>query len=552
MVAGVSFKVLAEELLATTAQAQQNIESLVAEPTKVQYLITTVECLNQVRGSFLLLEDKGAELLCASLIEVLESLIVVSPENRIKPALVDRISQGILLLNRYIEFRKIRNNPHPELLLTAINSVRAASNKRLYPESWFWPKEVKIASLDLKQKAFNPKLKPFFQHVLALYQKALLEVLRGKDSLPAFRYLTKVSEKIRGYLAGYKAQETWLVAQGLFEAFSQHSTDLTPERKRVFSMFERSLRLFVTQSDKATQQVLGAGSLKEVLYLMALLSDGSGFSGQVLKRYRISPLANKESDLKEMRQLLSGPGASVMDSLAIAVKEELNKIKELADSINRGLSNDWGSIAKFLTQTSQSLKLVGLVSPANVLSNLAKNIVAAEDKDSMLSDLADAVIYVESSLGRVHKSREDDKSMAGSAARAVLQEATIVLLSEAEAALHNIKRAITSFMESEGQAKHLEQMPSILAELVGAMTFLNSQQGILIAHHLSHFVMSRIAIEGTSLDRETFEIFADGLSGLEFFLEENLTHPANIDENSLESAKLSFEALGYKFKAKTP
>jgi hypothetical protein len=115
------------------------------------------------------------------------------------------------------------------------------------------------------------------------------------------------------------------------------------------------------------------------------------------------------------------------------------------------------------------------------------------------------------------------------------------LIDEAEAGLALAKRAITAYMDSQGDRLHLTNVIPTLNGVKGAFVFLNSMTAADLIQRAINYISRDLEESGTMVNQVQLETFADALSSLEFFLEGLLTDSAN--EDILKLAKHSLATL---------
>jgi hypothetical protein len=110
-----------------------------------------------------------------------------------------------------------------------------------------------------------------------------------------------------------------------------------------------------------------------------------------------------------------------------------------------------------------------------------------------------------------------------------LHEARVILIDESEGGLALAKRAISAYMDSEGDRLHLSNVVATLVGVRGALIFLNSEQAATIVSRIIVFIQRELLEKGTLIDPDQLELFADALSSLEFYLEGLLSSSENLD-----------------------
>jgi hypothetical protein len=308
------------------------------------------------------------------------------------------------------------------------------------------------------------------------------------------------------------------------------------------------LKDLIVNAPKSLNKQPSLALMKEFLFLLAMNPTDSVRARQVVKFYNLPSLGQSDEMLEEQRQILFSPGRSVLSSVSDALKEDITVIKDTVDQAARGDSGfSARTLQERMVKVADVYVMLGLQSPANVLKQQAKVIAgwadnAAPSNDQLLS-IADAVLYAESALSRILQGQRQLESKGeNKAAQAQLHDARVVLIDEAEAGLALAKRAITAYMDSQGDRLHLSNVVPTLHGVKGAFIFLNSNVAADLIQRAINFISRDLEESGTMVEQSQIESFADALSSLEFFLEGLLSDSAN--EDILKLAKHSLAALG--------
>jgi hypothetical protein len=255
---------------------------------------------------------------------------------------------------------------------------------------------------------------------------------------------------------------------------------------------------------------------------------------QIAKYYNLPDIEYTEKLLEEQRQLLFSPGLGVMESVAEALKDDINAIKDSVDQVARGGDFSANELTVRLDKVADVYVMLGLQSPANVLKNQAKIVGgwadnAAPTHDDLLN-IADVVLYAESALSRLLQGQSQlDQEGDNKAFKAQVHEARVVLIDESENGLALAKRSISSFMDSNGDKLHLANVVATLHGVRGALVFLDSAKAAELIGRAIAFVERDLLESGTLIESSQLELFADALSSLEFYLEGLLSRNDNVD-----------------------
>jgi hypothetical protein len=248
--------------------------------------------------------------------------------------------------------------------------------------------------------------------------------------------------------------------------------------------------------------------------------------------------------------------------MAAVLKDELRSTKEILENASQmgedGIA-DYDELIQTLNKVADILSVVGLVSASNTLKEELVKIeswkasnVPTDPKE--LIEVADALLYVESTISGLEKLNLSDEelNMANSLARreviasTQLAEAELLVIQEAESGLALVKRALNSYSESNYDNAHIQNVASTLNTVRGGLIVLNLGRAAAVVAGCVQFVEQKL-LEGNHAVamQQLLETFADAIIGLEYYLD-SLKTDIDSDDSVLTIAENSLEALGFQ------
>ncbi|MCB2551488.1 type IV pilus/biofilm regulator FimL, partial [Listeria monocytogenes] len=148
------------------------------------------------------------------------------------------------------------------------------------------------------------------------------------------------------------------------------------------------------------------------------------------------------------------------------------------------------------------------------------------DSPPALLRLADAVLYVESMVGNLERGERrisrptpaEPGQEADAFAVHQLAEARIVVIEEAKAGLALAKRAITAYLESNGDKLNLANVPASLPAVRGGLWFLGQERAALLVGGCADYIQQRMIETAQMPSEQMLETLADALTSLEYYL----------------------------------
>ncbi|WP_120995293.1 ferrous iron transporter B [Stutzerimonas urumqiensis] len=521
-----SLGMVRDELFATMEEAEQSLEHFIVDRNNGSLLQQAVEGLQQVRGTLNLIELAGAELLAQEIVQLATDIPVGAGEER--DAHLAALSNALYVLGRYLEGVDASRQEMPEVLLPAINALRTASGQPPLPESFFFSARLDQARPE-RPSAVNAAASGDVRRLRQMYQVGLLGFIREDNLQAGLRLMTRALSRLDGVLGDRAGSRLCWIGAAAAESQLEGQLLSRQSRKQLFSRLDRELRQLIASSAYEPPRSL----LKELLYLVALAESTGPLASQMREAFNLSPLPFTDHLLEEEYQRLAGPGQAVMRSLSSAIREELASLKDTLDLIERGAAQPeaFSGLHSLLGKLAKTLGMVGLSSAANTLH--AQLPVVSEwsheraPEPLALQKLADAVLYVESMVANLERGERRDTrrqiAQPGAEAEAFanhqLTEARIVVLDEAAAGLALAKRAITAYLESNGEKLHLANVPFSLNAVRGGLWFLGQERAAELIGACADYIQKDMMESAQMPSEQMLETLADALTSLEYYLE---------------------------------
>ena len=523
-----SLGLVRDELFATMEEAEQSLEHFIIDRNNGGLLQQAVENLKQVRGTLNLIELTGAELLAQEILQLATDIPVGAGEDR--DVQLAALSNALYVLRRYLESVDASRQEIPELLLPAINVLRQACTQPPLPESFFFS-----VRLDHARPATEVSPRPGgapaaeARRLRQMYQVGLLGFIREENLPASLKLMGRALSRLDHLFIETPASRLCWIGSAALE--SQLDGQLLPRksRKQLFSRLDRELKQVLGNPAYEAPRSL----LKELLYIVALADSRGPLASQVRQIFSLSPLPFTDHLLEDESQRLAGPGQAVMRSLSSAIREELASLKDLLDLIERGTAQveAYSNLHNLLGKLAKTLGMVGLSSAASTLQAQLGDVsgwsLERTPDPEVIQRLADAVLYVESMVASLERGdrRENKPQVArpGMEAEAFanhqLTEACIVVIDEATAGLALAKRAITAYLESNGEKLHLANVPFSLQAVRGGLRFLEQERAAELIGACADFIQKHMLESNQMPPEQLLETLADALTSLEYYLE---------------------------------
>ncbi len=557
-----SLNLVSNELVATIEQAANQLEQFVALPTNIELLNNSLGSMEQIRGTFRLIQLYGADMLAD---EILSLAKTIKPgETEGLDELLSVLTSSFFILPRYLEYAQQTRRGVPELLIPYINELRQLGGRPPVSESYFFDVDlavrvpVKSAGSALEVEGL-PALIRRLRH---MFQVGLLNALQGKQVRSALGIMQRALERLEIISGNRPITKLWWLGSAALEAMSTNNMELNKSRKLCLTTIDRQIKALQDSGLKAFDQEPAETLLKPLLFVVALAKKPGNRAQEVLTAFNISSLPYSESELLSEGEALKGPSMNTVASVTAVIKDELHSIKEIlevsAQAEDKGIG-EYSELAGHLNKVADILAVVGLVSASNTLKDEAGKIdtwaAANRPADHQeLIEIADALLYVESTVSGIESLNLSDEKLtrANTLARqeviasSQLAEAELLVIQEAESGLALVKRALSAFAESNYDHGHIKNVSATLNSVRGGMHVLGLQRAARVVTGCVEFIEESLLMNDQPVAiLQLLETFADAIIGLDYYLNA-VREDKNTDDSVLAIAEESLLALGHR------
>ncbi len=558
-----SLKLVRDELVATIEQAAAKLEQYVANRSNAEMLQGTIDAIGQIAGIFKLVQLHGADLLAAEILAAAKAINI--EEGASNDEILSELTSAFFILPRYLEYVQQTKRGLPVLLLDYVNELRRVRKLPLISEDYFF--EIDTGNQYRPTRRLSTLSEVEFGSLIRrlrhMYQVGLLSLLQDKQPRSALGIMQRALERVEAVSGSEPLAKLWWVATGALEAIIGDKMELNKQRKMLFSVIDRHLKQLQNGGLEVLATAPSDALLKRFVFIVALSNSNTERMEAVLRVHNAEALGYSDADLRSEREALRGPSANTVSSVAAVLQDEIRVAKEILEAAGQmsesGGFNDSGDLIETLRKTSEILAVVGLSSAANSLKEEVAKLEQRRDDEQVVSSdqligVADVLLYVESSvnnLGQLNLS-DDSLNKANKTARAEviasaqLAEAELVVIQEAEAGLALIKRALSSFVESDFDRGHVRNVAATLDSVRGGMFVLQLTRATRVLASCSEFIQEALVKSNSQVAmQQLLETFADAIIALEYYLDA-YKYDKNTDESVLSLAEESLEALGYR------
>ncbi len=463
-----SLHLLLEEIEVALKDAETHLSEFHDDEEQVGLLMDSAIVIDQLASIFHLINFKGSSELASAIALCLKQLHASGDNNNTE--LVMDISEGIMVLDRYVEFVLLKEVLEPALLVPIINKLYAHLGKN------------PITITDLAQGSSvsitNPSRHYQLLTSLKLDSKALISAYRAGLGVILTYQGGELSPSDQAKLQGMSlaCQTIAQSSDALFwQATAVATADiasllpLSNDKKRTLIYLEQQFQHYLPLEDRRFADLVSLACKRN-----------SQFCNYAHQKYGLSQSAPEEQ--AQMQRFLFGPNREITDTLNILIQNEITTIKEQVDSLVRGDNSlnaiTTTEIAEQIANLGLSMRLLGLNQASQALKQASDEVKAWQnpapaDFDKLLAELMvaeNASIY----LAKSHTPGAIRLPLHNHAISLhQLDTAYEILTKESRINIANISSSIENYLaDPNKESLHIQTIPEMLEQVAGAAKFL--------------------------------------------------------------------------------
>lgn len=495
-----------------------------------------LEEVQQIRGTFKILDFRAGERICEELAETGRAV----KAQKVNEVTLEAFTQAVVFLKRYVDFVANGDLVAPSLLVPTINLIRKQRQEKPLPEAYFFLVNLR-PKLNIREAVPGSGSFPY-RRARQLYQLGLIGLMRKQGRRGPLQVMLRAIKRFETASRGGASWPFWYVTQAALEALSQDAYEMTPQRLALLGALDRQVRKIQDTEGKAFNEKMPDWMLKELLYLVALGEPETKDIEQVQADFHVAT-GVKETQLADARNRLSGPDQSALDSLSEALQEELQSVKDLIDMLERTDTSEanFEELFTSLTRIADTLQIANLSEAGEQTRRLCAALKASgpEKMQNQMPAVADSIIRIEQEMRGITQGGLEKTELVDPVS---LNEAKISVLSESMTALTMIKRAIGSYIDSNGDKLHIKNIGKSLHDVAGSLIFLEKENVADMLHQLEHFIIKRLIENNITPTESQLESFADAITAIEYYLDSMIGQTTGA-EDALNMARESLAAL---------
>jgi len=544
------------EIDETLKQARIALEAFVENPDDESQMRFCANYIHQVHGTLQLVEIYGAALVAEEMEEVASAILDrVIPH---KEETFDVMMRAILQLPDYLERLQAGQKDIPVILLPILNDLRASRGEPLLSENSFFSPDLSTdvsAVVKKDETASKVDIKRLAKEKRHPYQLALLGWFRDQDTTRQLGSLTNIVSELREAAVTEIVAQLFWVAGGVIEGLADEGLDASVAVKLLMGHVDRKIKTLLDGGEPALVDEQPLELIKNLLYYVAQSTSQGERVNEIKKAYRLDAMFLHEDEISKAQESMTGLNADVMDTVFVAVKEDLTRIKDELDMFVR---SDERSIEKLaplednLKRVADTLAMLGLGVQRTAIQEqmtVVHEVVESgkPPDDAVLMEVASVLLYVESTLGGMQSVSEvnatesaNDTDLPAGEYKKLLH----TVIHEAKTDMARVKEAIVGFVSSPWEFSSLADVPQLNRQIKGSMTMLSLDRASKLLEACNSYVSHNLIDKEDIPDQNTLDALADAITGIEYYLE-SVEENRHDQDSILSVVESSIAKLGY-------
>lgn len=545
-----------KELDETLREARQALEAHVENPQDKAGLEQLAAHLHQVYGTLQMVELYGASLLAEEMEQVTLAMTGGSVSQRDDACEV--LMRAILQLPDYLDRLISGHRDVPLVLLPLLNDLRAVRGENLLSENAMFTPDLGAelpAHLGTGESAHEdlPRQARELRH---RFQIGLLGIFRNQNTESSLGALLEALEGLQRLGGHARIVRLWWAAAGVVDALIAGSLEGSVALKRILGQVDREIRRLVDEGESALIDAARDDLFKNLLFYCAQApAAGADRIAEIQATYRLRELLPDEQEMSAARESLAGRNSDLFETVAVAVKEELARLKDSLDIVLRngcGDGQELEPLTDSLGKLGDTLGMLGLGAARKAVVSKAddlKALIASGSAlaDTALMDVASTLLLVESSVDNMGAGRavaEDEGQAEAQLARNEYNQVMDVVIQEAIADLVRAKEAIAGYTESDLDVNLIGEVPQWFNQVKGGMLLLGEVRPASLVDSISRYIRTELIDAARQASQDELEALADAVCGLEYYLESRREH-SMYGGSAMAAAEQGVQRLGY-------
>ena len=532
-----TWDLVGQEVGTTLNDARAALETFSEQPENVTAIQQCAEHLLRVQGVLRVLEIYGAALLAEEMAKVAHFLADTIESRKNHAEALDALLRSMVQLSGYLERVMAGGRDLALILLPLLNDLRAVRGSPLLSEGTLLLVNLRSDKRAAPQppRAGEPALtvQQWARRLRTQYQSGLIGWIRSEGATEHLVVLATVAEQLERVATEQSVYQLWWVAGAVIEALRDGGLEPGISVKRLLGLADREIRRLYEQGEARYVQSPPVELLNNLLYYVARASSRGPRLTAVRNSFRLDELLPVDPSIEAERETLSAPSIKLMQTVAVAIREDLSKIKDVLDIYVRrggGPPAELAPQVEMLRKIGDTLGVLGLGElRAGIQKELAnlEGIVsgAVSATDGLLLQIATTLINVEDRLDSdlvsllVPDRAPGAQRGEGASDSSEFIQVQAAVLRECSVNMARIKEAMAQSVGGTFDSAALDHWPELIRGIKAGMLMLGQGRAATVIDGITSLLRrvmqaGRPAVPTLFLDR-----LADAIVSLEYYME---------------------------------
>lgn len=515
----IALHIVKDEIDASLNQVENALSAYIEDNSNTFGLNEAAQSMTQISGILQLLEIAGAIELSDAMSQLM-SRIASRPEDT-TDQILGAMSEGLVLLSRYLEFVLLRESLLPHFLLATINLIHTQLGLPLLREGHFLKPYLAIIQMPaLSQDQQSIDINDIeLKRLSSLYRASLNHLLQKKANqldYQAFKLIGHIARQIGN---NTPAALYWRVVDSALNQLKD--CKLSDTRLRILVQVERHLSQLKTNNQDFVPSL---DDMADILSLGACRDHAE--ADQLRQQLGLTDYLMSDVQANILARYLFGPDSNTIHITSELFQQEISDIKNRVDSLQHGdlLEGGFEAIANQLYQLAQGMRLLNLEEAGQLLRQQSHRVAAWQNISNLthINELMDTLLFASNAIAVLDRSymAQGSKLPFNNTRISLhqLQEANQVVIKECRDALMMSMRALTTYLE-DGDLLHMNNVPAMFESIAGALIFLNAPSGRDIMHKASAFIEKAFAPDTPAPTEKQIALLANVMMSIDHYLE---------------------------------
>ncbi len=533
-VASQTLELVGHELAHTLGEARAAIESYLEQPDNVTLLERCKHELHQAQGVLRVLEIYGAALLAEEMELVADYLLATYDERKGQAESLDALLRALVQLPGYLERVIAGGRDIALVLLPLLNDLRAVRGSALLSEGTLLVLNLKSDKQAQPQTPVpgEPTLnvEQWARRLRTQFQAGLIGWIRGERLEQNLATLASVAEKLERSATRQPVFQLWWVVGAVIEALRDGGLEGGVSVKRLLGLADREIRRLYELGEPRYCQSPPVDLLNNLLYYVGRSANSGSRVAAVRASFRLSELLPVDESIEQERESLSAPNIKLMQTVAVAIREDLAKVKEVLEQFGRRGGSDGEELrtqVALLRKIGDTLGVLGLGAQRAAVQTqtdrLERILGGAESlAEGVLVEVAAALIAVEDRLddnlvgmilpvgGAERDAPEGDREF---------QQVQSAVLRECIQNLAWIKEAVTQSIGGSPDPAALDSWQGLITGLKAALLMLGKARAVEVVEGIATQLRRIMRPGATPVPPGWLDRLADAIVSIEYYME---------------------------------